>query len=153
MITSPCRYCMSESRFAASDFGARTLSEIVVGCKLVWMRQETNIYYVFRALRKGRCRYPSAMPSGRFSLVAFDLDNTLVDRDAAFLAGLKAWIESCVDVSEDRVDLLGRILELDRHGYKPRSEFCREAAMLFDGNLSAATAMWDGVRMAMVSAI
>lgn len=49
--------------------------------------------------------------------VLFDLDNTLVDRDAAWRATLDA---RCPDLTED---LRARVLQADGHGRRPRAEY------------------------------
>ncbi|MEV1200035.1 HAD family hydrolase, partial [Microbispora rosea] len=49
-------------------------------------------------------------------LALFDLDNTLIDRDAAF----RSWAEEFVDGHGMGAEEVERLVALDEHGYLPR---------------------------------
>jgi len=57
--------------------------------------------------------------------ILFDLDNTLIDRDAAMKAGIKEWLKTEGMMGESKLDAeIFSILEKDNSGYTERSVFC-----------------------------
>ena len=104
-------------------------------------------------LRGDALRYPIVMPSRRITLVAFDLDNTLVDRDEAFHTGLKQWMQKTTGLDEHGEDLPQQITRLDANGYTPRTEFCTGLAGLLGTTRSKADQIWDGIRQSMLASI
>ncbi len=73
------------------------------------------------------------MPSPFIQAIAFDLDNTLIDRDAAFLRLIKDWLSS---VNTNKRTLIEDILIHDAHGHSDRTAFFRHLARMriFQGN-------------------
>lgn len=58
--------------------------------------------------------------------VLFDLDNTLVERDAAFRAFTQAWLGEVAPqhTASQRATLLDEACRRDAHGYTPREPLC-----------------------------
>jgi putative hydrolase of the HAD superfamily len=58
--------------------------------------------------------------------ILFDLDNTLVDRDAAMRQVMRLWLAEHAPAlpADQREAALDEIMAYDRHGYTPRQEFC-----------------------------
>lgn len=93
------------------------------------------------------------MSARRLTLLAFDLDNTLVDRDAAFCAGVKQWVQRDRRFCTKGEEILRQITELDAHGYTPRVEFCEGLAALLDVTHDKANQVWNDIRIALISSI
>ena len=74
------------------------------------------------------------------SAVLFDLDGTLVDRDAAS----ERWFRGLVATRPDlfATGALQRFLELDRRGYADRGRFCREVVEAFPGLSESPAHFW-----------
>lgn len=89
---------------------------------------------------------PVPMPV-RTTLVAFDLDNTLVDRDAAFQAALDGWL------LPGQEGVRHSIIQLDASGYTPRAEFTRGLASILDGDEAEGERLWEEIRSRMIAAI
>ncbi|MDF1739874.1 MAG: HAD family hydrolase [Verrucomicrobiales bacterium] len=73
------------------------------------------------------------MVSPPIQAVAFDLDNTLIDRDAAFLRLIKDWVAV---IYGKKHSLINHILEQDDHGHSNRDELFQFLAQMniFGGN-------------------
>lgn len=64
------------------------------------------------------------LPSG-IQTILFDLDNTLIDRDAAMKEGIRHWLKSQNTVDENDLDSVTLdVLKKDNSGYTDRQEFC-----------------------------
>ena len=74
----------------------------------------------------------------------FDLDNTLINRDAAFCAYVLDFIQRNQDAlrNEDPSLVLKEILALDQHGTKDRQLFCREVLLRFQGLAYTEESLW-----------
>jgi len=67
------------------------------------------------------------------SAIAWDLDNTLFDRDAAFRRLLTAWLagQTKLEAEGDAIrKMTAQLMLLDQSGYGDRMEVCREAAAM-----------------------
>lgn len=64
---------------------------------------------------------------GRVPLLMLDLDNTLVDRDAAF----RRWAAAFVGLHAGSEDDLGWLVEADRDGYEPRERLAEAIGRRF----------------------
>ena len=78
------------------------------------------------------------------SVVAWDLDNTLFDRDAAVRRFFRWYLTSLGRDTQEPggTDLLGAIMALDQGGDGDRSTFCREVCELCGQAPEAAPALW-----------
>ena len=75
-------------------------------------------------------------------MIAWDLDNTLVDRDAALRAFFADWLARRFP-DEDIARVLASICAADRSGDGDRLEFCAEALELCGLPRSGAAALWN----------
>ncbi|PXX41922.1 HAD family hydrolase [Undibacterium pigrum] len=75
----------------------------------------------------------------------FDIDNTLVDRDAAFHAYVMDFISrnQAAFFEADMSQVLAKILALDCHGRKDRKLFCQEVLQGFPGLPYTAESLWE----------
>lgn len=73
------------------------------------------------------------------SVIAWDLDNTLFDRDAAFTRFIEAWLRR----NGAPADAAAHIMQFDRSGDGDRMEFCRLAAGAAGLGPGAAEELWD----------
>ncbi|MBC3918589.1 HAD family hydrolase [Undibacterium sp. CY18W] len=74
----------------------------------------------------------------------FDIDNTLIDRDAAFLRYLQDFMDRNQNAfaDEDVASARDHILALDCHGRKDRSQFCQELLQNYPGLPYTADTLW-----------
>ncbi len=74
----------------------------------------------------------------------FDIDNTLIDRDAAFQHYLQNFMDRnhAAFADEDAVQVRDDILALDCHGRKDRSLFCRELLQRYSGLPYTVDTLW-----------
>lgn len=77
--------------------------------------------------------------------VIFDLDGTLLDRNAASERWFRSVLERRVDLVpfERRAGALARFLELDAHGYDDRARFCRDVVKDFPGVAESPAMFWS----------
>jgi putative hydrolase of the HAD superfamily len=75
-------------------------------------------------------------------MIAWDLDNTLIDRDAALRAFFAVWLARQLP-GQNFDPLLVRICAADRSGDRDRMEFCAEALELCGLPLSRAAELWN----------
>jgi len=75
----------------------------------------------------------------------FDIDNTLVDRDAAFHAYMLDFISrnQAAFFEEDMSQVLAKMLALDCHGRKDRKHFCHEVLQDFPGLPYTVESLWE----------
>ncbi|MFZ6776865.1 HAD family hydrolase [Undibacterium sp. Ji83W] len=75
----------------------------------------------------------------------FDLDNTLVDRDAAFHAYMQNFIvrNQAAFSDEDMSVVHDEMIALDCHGRKDRKLFCHEVLQRFPGLPYTAESLWE----------
>ncbi len=68
-----------------------------------------------------------------FKSIGFDLDNTLIDRDHAFLNYAKHFVDGHPNPGRksDSLALIHEILVADDHGYRDRADFCQWMARRF----------------------
>lgn len=68
------------------------------------------------------------MPATKRASLLFDVDNTLIDRDAAFRDYIQHFIDRHQDAfgDEDREQVRDDMLAMDAHGRKDRQLFCRQ---------------------------
>ncbi len=84
------------------------------------------------------------------SAIAWDLDNTLFDRDGAFQRMIEAWVRREIGAPEDN-DLIDRILALDRSGDGDRHEFCRNAVEIVGSASATAEGLWEEIQENLVN--
>ena len=75
-------------------------------------------------------------------MIAWDLDNTLIDRDAALSAFFEGWLARRFR-SEDVAPLLASICAADRSGEGDRVEFCAQALERCGLPRSESAELWD----------
>lgn len=75
----------------------------------------------------------------------FDIDNTLVDRDAAFHAHMLNFISrnQTAFFEADMSQVLTKMLALDCHGRKDRKLFCQEVLQDFPGLPYTVESLWE----------
>lgn len=78
-------------------------------------------------------------------MIAWDLDNTLIDRDAALRAFFADWLARRLP-GENPAPLLARICAADRSGDGDRMKFCADALELCDMPRSGAAELWDEIQ-------
>ncbi|MES2038759.1 MAG: HAD family hydrolase [Pseudomonadota bacterium] len=85
------------------------------------------------------------MISTKKASLLFDIDNTLVDRDAAFHAYMLDFISrnQAAFAEEDMSQVHAKIAELDCHGRKDRKLFCHELLQRFPGLSYTAESLWE----------
>ncbi|MGC4116950.1 MAG: HAD family hydrolase [Myxococcales bacterium] len=76
--------------------------------------------------------------------VLFDLDGTLLDRDAASERWFRSVLARRTDlfVADQREQTLARFLDLDAHGYNDRAQFCRDVLAEFPGLSESPAIFW-----------
>lgn len=85
------------------------------------------------------------MLSTRKASLLFDIDNTLVDRDAAFHAYMQNFINrnQLAFSDEDMSVVHEEIFALDCHGRKDRKLFCHEVLQRFPGLPYSVESLWE----------
>ncbi|MFZ6733120.1 HAD family hydrolase [Undibacterium sp. Ji42W] len=85
------------------------------------------------------------MTSKKKSSLVFDIDNTLIDRDAAFHAYMLDFISrnQAAFAEEDMSQVHAKIAELDCHGRKDRKLFCHELLLRFPKLSYTAESFWE----------
>lgn len=75
----------------------------------------------------------------------FDIDNTLVDRDAAFHAYIQNFISRNRDAfsDQDMLQVHAEMIALDCHGRKDRKLFCHEVLQRFPGLPYSTESLWE----------
>ncbi len=81
-------------------------------------------------------------PQRNISLIAWDLDNTLIDRDAAFRAFFESWLASRLPDGNGSA-LMASIWVADRSGTRDRLEFCAEVLELCGFPRFGAVGLWE----------
>jgi putative hydrolase of the HAD superfamily len=80
----------------------------------------------------------------RIEALLLDLDNTLVDRDAAFERAVSAWFPAAD---------LPALRRLDARGRTPRADFCAQVVRRWPGRWEDGGALWEDLRPAIAGAV
>ncbi|MFZ3000035.1 MAG: HAD family hydrolase [Undibacterium umbellatum] len=85
------------------------------------------------------------MLSKKKASLLFDIDNTLVDRDAAFHAYMQNFISrnQAALAEEDMSQVHAEMMALDCHGRKDRKLFCHEVLQSFPGLPYTVESLWE----------
>lgn len=80
-----------------------------------------------------------------FRAILFDLDNTLIDRQAAFRLYAIDFCRRCLQLStlSEQEQVLEELLAADDWGYRPRAEFCEWVSGRFPGAQLKASDVWE----------
>jgi FMN phosphatase YigB (HAD superfamily) len=80
-----------------------------------------------------------------FRAILFDLDNTLIDRQAAFRLYLTDFCHRSLQslTSDEKAQALEELLAVDDWGYRPRDEFCEWVSGRFPGMQLGASDIWE----------
>jgi putative hydrolase of the HAD superfamily len=87
------------------------------------------------------------------SAVLFDLDGTLVDRDAASERWFRGLLQRRPDLFPDRPQALRRFLELDLRGYGDRGRFCHEVVDEFPGIATSPAHFWHDFTLGLAASV